>query len=223
MHSYIHWGQRLPPPPSSSEALCVSMSHWVTGWDSGPWQPPCFGAYWGTGQQSPEWCRVAEHWDENQLLSRDYLDQKHCFVPEWLYFSQSDCICPRVLWILTLLGVFPKKKNSWISSCSGLPSAKERCCSFVWCAVVSLWGSISALTCGALRGSWPFLLTFLPCARACFWLSGSRSFSQSFEGFLLGFVWFFSYCLMYGESTEDMFCNLTVQLVELRETEHLTW
>lgn len=50
-------------------------------------------------------------------------------------------LCPRVtvfyLWILTLLVVFPKKKNSGVSSCSGLPDVKGEmllscvvCCGF---------------------------------------------------------------------------------------------
>lgn len=66
-------------------------------------------------------------------------------------------------------------------------------CDVLWFHNVSLWGSISALTCGcvAVRSSWPFLMAFLTCTRAWFWLSGIRPFSENFEGFCLGLFGFF--------------------------------
>lgn len=164
------------------------MSHWVTEWEASSCQPPGFGVFWRTGKQSPEWCRVSENWDENQLLSRDYLVQKHCFVPTWLYFTSE-------FW---LLGVFPKKKNSWICSCSLPDGKREMLLSCVVCCIFEMFLSgdlflsspVDVLPLEAAHLScWPFLHACI----ACFLLSGIWS-SESFEIFLPGFVVFFPYC-----------------------------
>lgn len=86
------------------------------------------------------WCILGNRAAVSRMIQSDWaLEWKP--VTEQGLSGLKALFCPRVtvfyLWLLTLLGVFPKRKNSWISSCSGLSDGKGEvllscvvCCGF---------------------------------------------------------------------------------------------
>lgn len=125
-----------------------------------------------------------------------------CFVPGWLYLTSE-------FWSFKGFSLKRKTFEYLLATvCHQQGRGVAQLCDLLWFCSVSLWGAISAFTCGcfAVRGSWPFLTR----ARAYCWLSGIRSFSE--------FCWIFYHLkCVCGESVEGVFCNFTRQLVQLRE------
>lgn len=86
----------------------------------------------------------------------------------------------------------------------------------LWFCSVSVWGSVSALTCGcvAIRGSWPFLRVHV------FGFQSSDHFLRVLRVFCLGCLVVFLLPQMYGESTEGMFYH-TAGVVERDWTSYM--